>query len=539
MATRARRRPQGAHLDKPPADSHRKLGIAVAGFGQWGRNLVRNFSRIAGRLVVHDSNDQAARACATAHGGEVMSWTELLADSAIDAVVLATPAPLHGPMAGQALDAGKHVFVEKPLTLDADQAEALCEVAERRRRVLMVGHLMRYHPAFVALKEMVRGGTLGRLQYIYSNRLNLGRFRKEENILWSFAPHDVSMILALAGSRPEQVTAVGACYLHPTIADTTTTHLSFSDGTRAHIYVSWLHPFREQKLVVIGDRAMAVFDDGQEWAGKLRLYRHRIDWHNGMPAAGKVEPEAVALVAEEPLRLECQHFVDCILAGQTPRTCGREGVEVLRLLQAAQRSMTTGRPERPSGLSIHETAWIDQPCAIGTGTRIWHFAHILAGSRIGRNCTIGQNVVIGPDVTIGDTCKIQNNVSLYKGVTLEDGVFCGPSCVFTNVHNPRAEVPRMDEVRPTLVRRGATIGANATIICGVTLGAWCFIGAGAVVSRDVPDHALMTGTPARRIGWMSRAGGRLGPDLICPIEGRRYRENGPDRLVEITGDSAP
>jgi acetyltransferase-like isoleucine patch superfamily enzyme len=189
-------------------------------------------------------------------------------------------------------------------------------------------------------------------------------------------------------------------------------------------------------------------------------------------------------------------------------------------------------------VQVHESAYIDDEVHIGPGTRVWHFAHILPRVRVGRNCTLGQNVVIGPDVVVGDNCKIQNNVSLYKGVTLEDGVFCGPSCVFTNVNNPRAEIERKAEFRSTLVERGATIGANATIVCGHTLGSYCFIGAGAVVVSDVPAYALMVGNPARRIGWMSRAGARLSADLVCPIEGARYVETGPERLemLERTTD---
>lgn len=173
---------------------------------------------------------------------------------------------------------------------------------------------------------------------------------------------------------------------------------------------------------------------------------------------------------------------------------------------------------------IHESAYVDDGCQIGANTKIWHFCHIITGTRIGENCSLGQNVMAGPDVTIGDNCKIQNNVSVYKGVTLEQGVFCGPSCVFTNVVTPRAEIERKDEYAPTLVRRGTTIGANATIVCGNTLGQYCTIGAGAVVTRDVPDYALMVGVPARRIGWVSRSGDVLGDDLVCPRTGERYRE---------------
>jgi UDP-2-acetamido-3-amino-2,3-dideoxy-glucuronate N-acetyltransferase len=175
---------------------------------------------------------------------------------------------------------------------------------------------------------------------------------------------------------------------------------------------------------------------------------------------------------------------------------------------------------------IHESAYVDDGSTIGDGSKIWHFAHILPNTKIGANCVVGQNAMVGPDVSVGNGCKIQNNVSLYKGVTLEDDVFCGPSCVFTNVLNPRAHVQRKDEFKPTLVQRGATIGANATIVCGNTLGAYCMIGAGAVVTHDVPAHALMVGVPARQMGWVSEEGEILGPNLVCPRTGQRYIEQG-------------
>jgi len=174
---------------------------------------------------------------------------------------------------------------------------------------------------------------------------------------------------------------------------------------------------------------------------------------------------------------------------------------------------------------VHPTAMIDAGAEIGAGTKVWHFAHVLAGSRVGHDCVLGQNVMIGPDVSVGNGCKIQNNVSVYKGVTLEDEVFCGPSCVFTNVLTPRAFVERKDEFLPTRVCRGATIGAGAVVLCGITIGSYAMIGAGAVVTRDVPDHALVVGNPARRAGWVSRAGEPLGPDLVCPRTGERYREH--------------
>jgi UDP-2-acetamido-3-amino-2,3-dideoxy-glucuronate N-acetyltransferase len=179
----------------------------------------------------------------------------------------------------------------------------------------------------------------------------------------------------------------------------------------------------------------------------------------------------------------------------------------------------------------HESSYIDEDVTIGSGTTVWHFCHVLPGSKIGKNVIIGQNVMIGPRGIVGDGCKIQNNVSLYEGVELEADVFCGPSCVFTNVHNPRAHVSRKAEFRKTLIKRGVTIGANATIVCGLTIGEFAFIGAGAVVTRDVAPHALMVGAPARRTGWMSRAGEKLGPDLVCPRTGERYRLAGADSLA--------
>ena len=174
----------------------------------------------------------------------------------------------------------------------------------------------------------------------------------------------------------------------------------------------------------------------------------------------------------------------------------------------------------------HETAIIDDNVEIGEKTKIWHFSHILSGSKIGENCNIGQNVVIGPDATIGNKCKIQNNVSVYKGVTLEDGVFCGPSMVFTNIFNPRAEIGKMDQVRPTLIKKGATLGANCTIVCGHTIGRYAFIGAGAVVTKNVPDHALMVGNPARQIGWMCECGEKLNTKQKCPACKKQYKPMG-------------
>ena len=516
--------------------------IAVIGCGSWGRNLVRNFAALGSLAAICDPNVDTANKLAQTFDRPPRAWRDLLSDPRIEACAIAAPAANHHELAREALMAGKHVFVEKPIALDVVHAEELIGLADQHNLRLMVGHLLQYHPAYLKLKELVREGMLGKLRYVYSNRLNLGKIRREEDALWSFAPHDISMILGLLGGEPTHVSADGGAYLQTTVADVTNTHLTFRGGEQAHIFVSWLHPFKEQKLVVIGDRAMAVFNDGDAWQGKLKLYRHRIEWKDLQPVSEQAKAELVALEENEPLSCECAHFLECVATGATPRTDGREGLRVLKVLAAASASLKTGgrvelsptaiSPRFP-GVRIHESAYVDDKVEIGAGSSIWHFSHLLPNTTLGRNVSVGQNVMIGPDVTIGNRCKIQNNVSLYKGVVLEDGVFCGPSCVFTNVNNPRAEIERKSEFRTTLVRRGATIGANATIVCGLTLGRYSFVAAGAVVTGDVPDFALVAGVPARRIGWMSRAGGRLGPDLICPVDGSRYRETAPDILEEV------
>jgi UDP-2-acetamido-3-amino-2,3-dideoxy-glucuronate N-acetyltransferase len=507
--------------------------VAVVGCGYWGRNLVRTLAELGSLAAVVDTDAAAAADLAERHGARAMPLADVLASAEVDAVVIAAPAARHAELALAAIDAGKHVYVEKPLALDVAEAEAVVAAAEQSGRVLMVGHLLQYHPAFLALSKMVDESALGALRYLYSNRLNLGRFRREENILWSFAPHDISMLLALVGEEPSDVTAVGSTYLSHGVPDVTTTHLSFPSGPQAHVFVSWLHPFKEQRLVVVGSEAMAVFDDLQPWESKLTVFEHGVEWDGPTPVPVRAEGVPIPLEEIEPLKAECRHFLDCIRDRATPRTDGREGLRVLRVLDAAERSLSAAAERSAGNIApgpadpapvVHESAYVDDGVEIGAGTKVWHFSHVLSGSRIGRDCTLGQNVVVGPDVTVGDRCRIQNNVSVYAGVTLEDGVFCGPSCVFTNVYTPRAEISRKDEFLPTVVRSGATIGANATIVCGNEVGAYAFVGAGAVVTSDVPAHALVVGSPARRIGWMSHDGERLGEDLTCPRSGRRYRE---------------
>ena len=317
-------------------------GVAVAGCGYWGKNLVRTFSRLGALEWLCDVNATALHEQAAGLAG-IRTTTRFddLLDADVAAVVIATPAALHYSNARAALLAGKDVFVEKPLALRYDEGMELVDLAQSLGRVLMVGHILQYHPAVASLRALVAREELGRLWYIYSNRLNLGRVRREENILWSFAPHDLSVILGLAGAEPESVSATGCSYLQKMVADTTVTNLQFASGIAAHIFVSWLHPYKEQRLVVVGERKMAVFDDTQP-TGKLKIHDKGIDWQDGLPVPRRDAETVVDIAGTEPLSIECEHFLECIVQRTSPLTDGSEALSVLRVLEASQISMDEG-----------------------------------------------------------------------------------------------------------------------------------------------------------------------------------------------------
>ncbi len=509
--------------------------ICVIGTGYWGKNLVRNFYNLDALHSICDVNRNAVNYFTREYPGTIgmTAFAEVLAANEVQGVVLSTPAATHASLAREALLAGQDVYVEKPLCLDEKDGAELNQLAEEHNRILMVGHLLWYHSGVLRLKKLIDAGELGRIRYIYSNRLNIGKLRREENVLWSFAPHDISVILGLTGEMPVSIQAQGGNFLHQRIADTTVTLLHFASGIQAHIFVSWLHPFKEQKLVVVGDKKMAVFDDTAPWAEKLTLYPHTVEWEGNVPVAHKADARIVEIEESEPLRAECQAFLDAIRTRTPPYTDGHEGLRVLSILNHCQQALETDckitvtEAARPDFFH-HETAVVDEGAFVGKGTKIWHFSHVMPGSSIGANCNIGQNVTIGPRAVIGNGCKIQNNVSIYEGVELEDYVFCGPSMVFTNVYNPRCEFPRKKEFRKTLVKKGATLGANCTIVCGVTIGSYAFVGAGSVIKEDVPDFALVAGNPARQIGWMSRFGEKLdlpakgNGEVTCPHTHEKY-----------------
>ena len=525
-----------------------KKNIALIGCGTWGKNHLRNWVELDALAVVCDPSPDSLAMVKDSYP-EVETTGDLaavLARQDIAGVVVATPDGTHTDVTLKALRAGKDVLVEKPMTLTSDEGQLLVTTARESGRVLMVGHVLVYHAAVRKLHQLVKDGTLGRIRYIYSNRLNLGRIRTEENSLWSFAPHDVALILDLMGSPPTNVACQGGAYLSQNVADVTMTTMNFAGGVRSHIFVSWLHPFKEQRFVVVCDKQMAVFDDTLPWAEKLVLYPHRVDWLGGqIPVAHRAESSPVTLVANEPLRAECEHFLHCIQSREAPTSDGAMGLRVLQVLEAAQRSLDSGgepvrdiksaRVPEPDYFA-HPTAVIDEGAQIGEGTRVWHYSHIMAGARIGARCNLGQNVFVGAKARIGNGVKIQNNVSIYDGVQLSDDVFCGPSMVFTNVLNPRSAIEKKDRFRTTLVRRGATLGANCTIVCGTTIGRYALVGAGAVVTSDVPDYAIVWGVPARQTGWVCFCGETLklkGEHATCKSCGRQSRLRAPDTLEPV------
>jgi UDP-2-acetamido-3-amino-2,3-dideoxy-glucuronate N-acetyltransferase len=514
--------------------------IAVVGSGNWGKNIVRNFFELGALKAICDSDAGTLERIGSEYPGiaRYSRFQDVLADASLDAVAIATPAVTHHDLAKQAMIAGKDVFVEKPIALHDRDGEELVELSRKHDRILMVGHILEYHPAIRKIKNMIDSGELGNIQYIYSNRLNLGKFRTEENILWSFAPHDISVILYLMNETPSFISAHGGNYINRNIADVTVTNLTFPSGTKAHIFVSWLHPYKEQKLVIIGGKNMIMFNDLAP-ENKLLQYHHKIEWVDRVPTPRPEEAEPIPVEKAEPLREECRHFLECVAERRRPQTDGANGLRVLKVLERCQESLKREGVRVPFEIPrpdffIHESSYLDDDVQVGKGTRIWHFSHVLANSVIGENCSVGQNVVIGPNVRIGNNVKIQNNVSIYDGVTLEDDVFCGPSMVFTNVTNPRSHWPRKDEYKPTPVGRGASIGANSTVVCGHRIGKYAFVGAGALVSRDVPDYALVLGVPARVQGWMCYCGTRLElsssessrESAQCPLCGRRYSKDG-------------
>jgi UDP-2-acetamido-3-amino-2,3-dideoxy-glucuronate N-acetyltransferase len=321
--------------------NHVKKNIALIGAGSWGKNHLRNLYQLKViNSVVEKSDEIIAQREEEFPGLNFLHDEEsILNSNEIQGVIIASPAESHYQITKKCLLHGKDVLVEKPMALCVKEGEELVQLAQDRHRILMVGHILQYHSAVTKLKQMIDQDELGSIRYIYSNRLNIGKLRTEENVLWSFAPHDISLILMLMnGEEPKKVTASGGAYINRDILDTTLTVLEFENGVKGHIFVSWLHPFKEQKLVVVGSKKMVVFDDISE--EKLFIYPHTITWENGyIPVAKKAEYEVIPLEKKQPLKQELLHFIRCIETREKPRTDAREGLNVLKVLERAQRAL--------------------------------------------------------------------------------------------------------------------------------------------------------------------------------------------------------
>jgi len=321
--------------------NNEQSNVALVGCGYWGKNLCRNFHAFGALSFVVDATENGqTTARSIAPDAQITdSLDDVLRNDQVRGVALATPAETHAELAIQAMQAGKDVFVEKPMALTLEDAEKMKKVAEETGRILMVGHLLEYHPAVLKLVEMIASGELGKINYIYSNRLNFGKVRTEENALWSFAPHDVAVILRLMGQAPVEVSACGGSYLTNGVADTTMSNISFLNDARAHIFVSWLHPFKEQRLVVVGDKKMATFNDVAPFGEKLQLYPQNVEFDGPIPILKKEDAKFVEHANTEPLREECKHFLECIQSRNQPLTNAQSGIDVLKVLHASQQSI--------------------------------------------------------------------------------------------------------------------------------------------------------------------------------------------------------
>jgi len=315
--------------------------IGLVGGGYWGKNLIRVFYELGVLNEIYDVNKTLKEIYQKKYPklNFTTDFNHILSNPEINGVIISTPAVTHYKLTKESLLAGKDVFVEKPLALKVNEAEELINIAEGKNLILMVGHILHYHPAVQGLKKLINENELGTIQYVYSNRLNIGRIRNEENILWSFAPHDISLLLSIVGQMPEKVVSFGGIYLPHNVEDVTLTYFSFPNGIEAHIFVSWLNPFKEQKFVVIGDKKMAVFDDTKK-DEKLIIYSHKINWlEKEIPTIEKAEGEVIKVENKEPLKEEAKQFLKSIEERKEPLTDGKEGLKVLKVLQKAQNSL--------------------------------------------------------------------------------------------------------------------------------------------------------------------------------------------------------
>tara|TARA_Y200000002_G_scaffold369557_1_gene363825 strand:+ start:1911 stop:2882 length:972 start_codon:yes stop_codon:yes gene_type:complete len=315
-----------------------KKKISVVGCGQWGKNLVRNFSELGGLFSVCDTDAKISKKYASQYKVKESSFEEIINDPNIKGVALTVPAHLHASMAIEAMNKGKHVFVEKPLAMNVTEAELMIATAKKNNVKIMVGHLLQFHPIFNAIKKMVKNGEIGKLKYIYSNRLGFGKVRSQEDVIWSFAPHDISMILSLVDESPEFVRTNSAYVLQKNLADAATILMEFNSGLKSQISVSWINPYKEVKLIISGETAILVFDDTKPWNEKLAIYPYEVVSYKKNINLKKTYVKYLEIPEEEPLKIECQHFLDVVEKNIKPITDGAEGLKVIKVLSAVSKS---------------------------------------------------------------------------------------------------------------------------------------------------------------------------------------------------------
>jgi UDP-2-acetamido-3-amino-2,3-dideoxy-glucuronate N-acetyltransferase len=428
-----------------------------------------------------------------------------------------------------------------------DEAKSLLEVAARQKCILMVGDKHCYHPAILKLRQLIQTGQLGKTYYIYSNKLDHKEILSQKTNTFRFAKQDISIAPFLLDEMPTFVSCRGNNNENNVQLDgfdIMLTALEFNSGVQAHFFSHRLSPDDDEKILVMGDRGVAVFGE-KTTNNKLVLCENAVSWVNKAPFPISSKQNVIDVENEEPLCSECREFLNCISNCEAPITDGQHGLRVACISDACWRSLQErgktilidGIDSKEPVFYVHETSVVDNYCSIGKGTKIWHFCHLMPGVTVGEKCILGQNTFLGRGVSIGNNVKIQNNVSIYEGVLIEDDVFCGPSCVFTHITNPRAHIPRRDKFLATIIKKGATIGANSTILGGITIGRYAFIGAGAVVTRDVPDYALVHGNPARFRGWRCQCGTKLDfnkeHEAKCPSCGFKYRKHRSDTAVTL------
>ena len=497
-----------------------KLGLI--GGGYWGKNLIREFNNCQALHTICDINEEALKSYNEKYPNvkTTKNWNDIINNPEIDSVCVALPAELHFKFAKEALENNKNVYVEKPITLEVKEADELVKIAKEKNKILMVGHLLHYHPAVIKIKEIIKSGKIGKIKNIIANRLSHGIFRTHENVLWSFAPHDISVILSLIGKMPKTISCFGNDLITKSIQDITNSILTFDDHEYVNINVNWLSPYKEQKMTIVGEKGMLIFDDTSK-DKKLTLFEEYLTYNeNNIPIPVKDKFEIVELdTSSSPLFNECLHFKQSVENNTQPITDGEEGIRVLTVLNLLQKSLSENgkkiifQDNSPKYFK-HDTAFVDDGANIGEGTKIWHYSHICKGAKIGKNCNIGQNVFIADGAVIGDNCKVQNNVSIYAGVEAGNYVFFGPSCVLTNDINPRGMYSKNGVYIKTTLEDGVTLGANCTIVCGNTIGKHSLIGAGAVVSKSVEPHSIMVGNPAKKIGTIDEKGNRQLDDIV-------------------------